>query len=228
MVLELDRHYIKRKETIENIVRNAIDENNIEMDQVTFDNLIIHLSLCVSREFNGSYIATSESQMDQLKKHEYYKVSKGIIKEMEQEFNVSIDTNQINYTTLYLAHINLIDMDFHYEFDLFDDIMEEVINETVTRIRERLDTDLRENEAFYNGITLHFYPALERLQNDTQLTENPLKDIIQIKHEKEFKCAKIFNEVVQEYYNKSFNDSELAYISLHFATAFPQDDSDLQ
>ncbi|WP_418553860.1 PRD domain-containing protein [Longibaculum muris] len=120
---------------------------------------------------------------------------------------------------MYLANINLLDIDFNCEFDLCDDEMEEVINETIERIQNQLKIDLKENNEFYTGITLHFYPALDRLQNNQQLTNNPLKDQVQSQHETEFKCAEIFNSVVEEHYHKSFNEHELAYIALHFGTA---------
>lgn len=192
MVIELDSQYEKRKQEIEKIVKNVIEKHNIEISQTAFDNLIIHLSLCISRELNGTYITTSESQINHLKEHEYYPAAVQIIEILEKEF------------------------------DLCDDEMEEVINETIVKIKEILNLDLRKNKEFYTGMTLHFYPALDRLQNNQQLTNNPLKDQIQSQHETEFECAKIFNSIVEEHYKKSFNEHELAYIALHFGTAFRQ------
>lgn len=220
MVIELDSQYEKRKQQIEEIVRKVIQKNNVEISNTSFDNLIIHLSLCVTRELNGTYIPTSESQINHLKEHEYYSCSQEIISSLEKDFDVTIDENQISYTTMYLANMNLLDIDFNCEFDLCDDEMEEVINESIAKIKEYLNLDLRKNKEFYTGMTLHFYPALDRLQNNQQLTNNPLKDQIQSQHETEYECAKIFNSVVEKHYNKSFNEHELAYIALHFGTAF--------
>ena len=106
-----------------------------------------------------------------------------------------------------------------YAVNITYDEMEEIINETIERIQNQLKIDLKENNEFYTGITLHFYPALDRLQNNQQLTNNPLKDQVQSQHETEFKCTEIFNSVVEEHYHKSFNEHELAYIALHFGTA---------
>ena len=39
--------------------------------------------------------------------------------------------------------------------------MEEVINQTIVKIKEILNLDLRKNKEFYTGMTLHFYPALD-------------------------------------------------------------------
>lgn len=220
MVIELDSQFDMRKNDIEKLVKSIIDEHHVNISQSSFDNLIIHLSLCISRELNGTYIPTSVSQINNLKDHEYYCVAEDIIKTLENKYNVTIDRNQVSYTTMYLANINLLDIDFNCEFDLCDDEMETVINETIVAIKEKLDLDLRKNKEFYTGMTLHFYPALDRLQNDQQLTNNPLKNQIQSQHEIEFKCALLFNEIVLKHYGKSFNEHELAYIALHFGTAF--------
>lgn len=219
MVIELDSQYKNRKKEIEAIINEVLERHNIELSETIIENLIIHLSLCISREMNGNYIPTSESQIKNLKEHEYYPVAKDIIRSLQEFYNIVIDKNQMSYTTMYLANMNLLDIDFNFEFDLDEDIMEQIISETIINIHNELSLDLRKNKEFYTGMTLHFFPALERLKDDNQLTDNPLVDYIQAKHEEEFKCAKIFNRVVEKYYDKSFNNHELAYISLHFGTA---------
>ena len=59
MVIELNRTFDKRKSEIENTVKEFIKKYNIDLSQTIIDNIVIHLSLCVSREINGSYINTS-------------------------------------------------------------------------------------------------------------------------------------------------------------------------
>lgn len=218
MVIELKSQFDKRNNDIEKIIKDIIKQHNINLSQTIIDNLVIHLSLCVSREINGTYIHTSDSQISHLKQHEYYSIAKDIIKALEKRFEVTIDKDQVCYTTMYLANMNLLDIDFNFEFDLDDDILENIIIETTLLIQSKLHIDLKKNKEFYTGMTLHFFPALERLQNDKQLTNNPLKDYIQAQHEIEFKCAQIFNEVVENNYHKTFNEHELAYIALHFRT----------
>lgn len=220
MVIELDSQFDKRKQNIKKIVNTFIQENNIDISETAIENLVIHLSLCVARELNGTYIPTSESQIDHLKKHKYYIIAKDIIMALNNEFDIDIDKNQMSYTTMYLANINLLDIDFNCNFDLCDEDMEDVIDETIVTIKKELHLDLRKNKEFYTGMTLHFYPALDRLQNDQQLTDNPLKDQIQDQHQVEFACAQILNKIVEQHYNKAFNEHEIAYIALHFGTAF--------
>lgn len=219
MVIELETAFENQKQTIIKIIKKHFNDISLEVSETVIENLSIHLSLNVSRDLNGTYIPTSISQLKQLKKHEYYNLSKSIIEEIASYYGIKPHRSEMYYMTMYLSQMNLFDMDFNCEFDFFDDSIVEVIDETIERIKEELSIDVKNNENFYKGITLHFFPAIERLQNDTQLTDNPLVEAIENQHQTEFKCATILNEIVNKYYHKTFNKHELAYIALHFGTA---------
>lgn len=220
MGIELKNSFEERKNKITSIIKKHTEAINLEVSDTTLENLSIHLALNVARDLNGTFIPTSISQLKQLKKHELFPVSKDIIIEISDIYGNKVHRSEEFYTTMYLSKMNLFDIDFNCEFDIYDDLAEDVINETIDAIEDQLDIDLKSNELFYKGITLHFFPALERLQSDNQLTSNPLEKDIKLHHTKEYKCALILNDIVNKYYDKSFNDNELAYIALHFGTAF--------
>lgn len=219
MVIELETAFENQKQTIIEIIKKHLNKTNLEVSETTLENIAIHLSLNVSRDLNGTYISTSISQLKQLKKHEYYQLSKYIIDEIAELYGIKSHRSEMYYLTMYLSQMNLFDIDFNCEFDIFDDNIVEVIDETIDRIQDELSIDIKANDNFCRGITLHFFPAIERLQNDSQLTDNPLVESIENEYEKEFRCAKILNEIVDKYYHKTFNKHELAYIALHFGTA---------
>lgn len=219
MTIELTNQFDEQKKCIQKIIENVANKHHLNLSTTTLDNLVIHLSLCLSRELNGSYIPTSESQIYNLKNHEYYDYAKEIIQLLENQYDIQIDENQIYYTTMYLANLNLLDIDFNCEFDLCDHELEDIMDETITSIESQLEIDLKSNADFYNRIALHFYPALDRLENNKQLTSNPLKDNIQSQYKTEYQCAQIFNDIVEKHVHKHFNEHELAYIALHFGTA---------
>ena len=219
MMIELETSFKNQKANILNILKKHVEKNNIDVAETVIENLAIHLSLNVSRELNGCYISTSISQLKQLKKHEYYNIAKEIVSEIAEAYDIPMHRSEMYYITMYFSQMNLFDFDFNFEFDILDDIIETVIDEATERINDELKIDIKANENFYRGITLHFFPAIERLQNDSQLTDNPLVDSIKNEHELEFKCANILNDVVKKYYDKSFNKHELAYIAIHFGTA---------
>lgn len=219
-MIELDTEFQKQKSKILEIVNKHLEKEHIDVSPTVLENLSIHLSLNVSRELNGTFISTSISQLKQLKKHELYPMCRKIVEEIADYYDIPLHRSEVFYTVLYISNTNLFDIDMNCEFDIYDDIADAVIEETIETIKDRLNIDLKENESFYKGITLHFFPAIERLQNNVQITNNPLLNDIKNEHDIEFQCAYILNEVVKKYYDKSFNEHELAYIALHFGTAF--------
>jgi transcriptional antiterminator len=220
MALELESTFENYKSKALEILNKNLKEDKIEVSETVKDNLCLHLALHITRELSGTYIPTSISQLKQLKQHEFYNPAKRIVTEMADYYHIKAHRSEIYYVTMYLAQMNLFDMDFNCEFDIYDDDVENTIIETANKIKDELNIDITTNEYFYKGITLHFFPAIERLKNDDQLTDNPLVSKINKENELAFKCASIFNEVVQKNYGKSFNEHELAYITLHFGTTF--------
>ena len=141
--------------------------------------------------------------------------------EMRSFFNClrRITEDDICYCAMYLSNMTLLDLDFFSECDIIDQETESITLEAVQEINNRLGLNLKKNDDFYQGLSMHFYPAIQRLKNDEQLHDNVLTDKIKTENETEYKCAMILNDVVKEHYHKSFNEDELAYIALHFGTA---------
>lgn len=219
MVIELQTEFENRKKEVLALVEKYVEKYHLNVSETIIDNLAIHLTLSITRELTGNYINTSQSQLEQCKEATTYKIAQELVAELAQDYDIEIPETDTYYAAMYLANMSLLDLDFNSEFDIVDDEIETIMNETLDKIKEKLGLDLRTNLDFYHGMTLHFYPALERLEEDKQLTDNPMVDRIQAEHEKEYQCAKILNDVVHTHYNKSFNEHELCYITLHFGTA---------
>lgn len=219
MVIELEEQYKKLKDEVYHTVAQFSQQYKLETPDTVIYNLAIHLSLSIAREITGSYIDTSNSQLEACKELNTYPIAQEIIKVLNEEYKIDLPESDTCYTAMYLANKSLLDLDFNCEFDIVDDEIENIMNETLDAIKDQLGYDLRENENFVKGMSLHFYPAIERLENNKQLDNNPMVKEIS-SYEEPLKCAHILNDIVTKHYNKSFNDNELSYITLHFGTAF--------
>jgi len=220
MDIELEQEIENRKRIIREAVEACIEKYQLDISEIGKENLIIHLTLSITRQMANNYISTSQSQLEQCKNLNTYYIARDLVKSLAKRFDVILHHIDYYYTAMYLANMSLLDLDFNCQFDMIDEETEEIIDETLNRIEEQLGIDLRKNVDFFNGISLHFIPALERLENDEQITENPLNDTIQLENKKEYHCAEIMNDIVQHHYHKSFTNAELCYISMHFSTAF--------
>ena len=220
MSIIIQKEFHNIKDYINEVINQYLNDYHLDIPYSTKENLSIHLSLSISRLLSNSFISYSESQLIQCKNLETYPIAKKIISSLEEHFCLKMDKNDIYYTAMYLSNLSLLDLDFDISSDIVGEDVEKIMNEALLEIKDKLGYDLKQHKEFYNGITLHFYPAIERLKTNQQLDSNPLSDITAIKDQREFQCAEILNDIVEKYYSKSFNDNELGYIILHFGTAF--------
>ena len=110
--------------------------------------------------------------------------------------DVKISEDDICYCAMYLSNMTLLDLDFFSECDIIDQETESITLEAVQEINNRLGLNLKKNDDFYQGLSMHFYPAIQRLKNDEQLHDNVLTDKIKTENETEYKCAMILSDVV--------------------------------
>ena len=111
-----------------------------------------------------------------------------------------------------------LDLEINSGYDLLDDSIYKIIDETMTCIYKEYNKDFRKDDKLFVAIGLHLEPALERLSN-VQTIKNPLKDEIIRRHQEEFNYSKVLNKIIKQETNLSFDDDELAYITLHFVVA---------
>lgn len=119
---------------------------------------------------------------------------------------------------MYLAKNQKLDLEINSGYDLLDDNIYKIIDETMTSIYQEYHKDFRKDDKLFVAIGLHLEPALERLSN-VQTIKNPLKDEIIKRHQEEYNYSKILNKIVKKETNLSFDDDELTYITLHFVVA---------
>lgn len=219
MVIELEEQYKKIKDEVYDTVTKEAKKYHINVAETVLYNLTIHLSLSIAREEAGNYIDTSNSQLEACKSLDTYEAAQDIIKVLDKQYNIELPESDTFYTAMYLANKSLLDLDFNASFDIVEDEIADIMNETLDEIKDKLGYDLRTNENFVKGMSLHFYPAIERLENNEQIQTNPLTKEIS-SYEEPLKCAHILNDVVNKHFHKTFNENELSYITLHFGTAF--------
>lgn len=222
MGIIIEKEFELLKEKILNKITSYVEEYRLDTNSSSIENLAIHLALSISRQYSGNYIYYSESQLIQCKDLNTYPIAKILLEDLAQEFEIEASQIDIYYTSMYLANLSLLDLDFQSSFDLVDEDIETIMNETLDEIQKKLGYNLKQKTNFYKGITLHFYPAIERLKANKQLDSNPLVENETLSEDKEYQCALILNNIVEKHYHKRFNIHELGYITLHFGTAFYQ------
>ena len=225
MTITVQKEFENIEKDVTKKIDKYIEEYNLSVEQNAKENLAIHLALSITRELSGNYIQTSHSQLESCKDLPTYPIAKKLVKELADDYNTGASELDFYTAAMYLSNLDQWDLEFNSTFDIIDDEMGSIMDEALDEIKDKLGVDLKLNDTFYKGMTLHFYPALERLEHNNQLMDNPLVDMVSASHEKEYQCAEILNNIVKKHYNKDFNENELGYITLHFGTAFYSSES---
>ena len=206
------------KVLITNIIKNTADDYDLFLSENSINNLSVHLTIAIIRIKSNNYIPMSNSQIASYKQDHSYPYAKMLCDRLAREFEIDFPEAEISLVSMYLSKNQKLDLEINSGYDLLDDSIYKIIDETMTCIYKEYNKDFRKDDKLFVAIGLHLEPALERLSN-VQTIKNPLKDEIIRRHQEEFNYSKVLNKIIKQETNLSFDDDELAYITLHFVVA---------
>lgn len=218
LTLNTNANFDQIKLCITNIIKKTADDLELSLSSNYVKNLAVHLSMAIIRIQSNNYIPLSNGQMASYKQEYSYAYAKILCDRLASEFTIEFPEAEISLVSLYLSKNQKLDLEVNSGLDLLDENIFKILNETTSIIFNKYRKDFRKDDDLFIAIGLHLEPALDRLLNG-QTVENPLKDDIIKGHPEEFDYSKILNDIVKQKYNLSFDDDELAYLTLHFATA---------
>lgn len=200
------------------IIKKVIQEQDINLTENSLNNIAVHLTIAILRIKSNTYIPLSNSQIAVFKDDQNYAFASALCDTLAKEFTVAFPENEISLVTMYLSKSQLLDMEINSGFDLLDVEVFNILRETMFLIYKEYQQDFRCDDKLFVSIGLHLAPAIERLENDQQMT-NPLTSQIMERHNQEFQYAKLMNTIIEKQYQKGFTNDELAFITLHFVVA---------
>lgn len=218
LTFNTDTDFEQTKADIINIIQTTANDYDLFLSENSIINLSVHLTMAVIRIKSNNYIPMSNGQIASYKQNHSYPYAKMLCDRLAREFDIDFPEAEISLVSMYLSKNQKLDLEINSGFDLLDDHVFKILNETMYNIYNEYHKDFRNDDKLFVAIGLHLEPALERLANG-QLVENPLKQEIITRHQEEFNYSKVLNEVVKHDLNVSFDDDELAFITLHFVVA---------
>lgn len=203
---------------ISEIIEKTAKKLKLTLSTSSIKNLAVHLSIAIIRLRSNSYIPLSNGQIASYKQENSYACAKELCNQLSKQFNIEFPEDEISLVSMYLTKNQKLDLEINSGYDLLDDDIYKIIDETMTCIYQEYHKDFRKDDKLFVAIGLHLQPALERLSN-IQTIKNPLKDEIIKRHQEEFNYSRVLNKIIEQETNLSFDDDELAYITLHFVVA---------
>lgn len=203
------------------IILEEVKANEIEISDISLNNLSIHFAIACKRIRDENYILLSPGDFEGIYNQKEYEVAKQIVTKIESDLNVSFPKTEIAYIAIHLlgtkkiAKINLKRKEFEsfVESDLGD-----TIKEIIMKIDDRLKLQLKDDKELFIALGLHLQPAINRLRYGMNV-RNPMLEEIKTKYPLAFDAAILASKVLKERIAISIDEDEIGYIALHIGVA---------
>ncbi|MFH4918252.1 BglG family transcription antiterminator [Staphylococcus cohnii] len=205
----------KALETIRLTVVSVLFEADYQLVQSAIDGLIYHILIAIHRTKEKFVFEIPEMEYNKLAETDHFRVALLIKASLEEKLDIQFPKSEAGFITLHLLGAKTSEMNQKHE--TIDDL-EILTEQLIERMSGDLGIDLINDTKLLNGLIVHLRPAIHRLKFD-MTHNNPLADeILQQYHHI---VERLRNHIwgVEENYHICFNKDELAYITLHFASA---------
>ncbi|OJD55666.1 PTS sugar transporter subunit IIA [Bacillus sp. N35-10-4] len=221
---ELTNQFIKEQflyhevEFVTNELKALQKRNALFFTDDAFESLLVHTLLMVRRMKLKQSILTPKREIKIIQETKEYKWTLEFLKRLESVFAVHFTEEEATYLT---AHI--LGGKFRYQdkpgegskLTESNPILSRVVHQLIKRMSQLYEIDFSRDQILIEGLTIHLYTTLNRLNYDLSVSNPMLHDIKRM-------YPYIFNMLIQvlEEINESLilyiPEEEAAYLTLHF------------
>ncbi|WP_066895164.1 BglG family transcription antiterminator [Clostridium nigeriense] len=202
-------------EIIKMFLEDVEKDLGIVLTDEGFTNLVINISYSIKRIKEGKSIIETKNYNSIIETNEF-RVIKKLSKKIEDEYKIKINNDEIQFIAIELLGSSLTNCNQRISENWVE------INLSVKYLIESISliegVDLLNDKQLFLGIVNHLRPAIYRMKNDIILV-NPILNEIKAKYTKIFLELKKYVYLVENSFSCKFNDSEIGYLTIHFAAA---------
>lgn len=192
----------------------------LTLTENSYVGLLIHISIAINRILKNEVIEPEQSWFNGENEDEDYRLAREIVKELEEEFEISIPKVEISYICLHIkgAKHEKIRWDDKTVMEVENREMQQLVNEMI----DVFDADkaylIKQDDEFIQGLLAHLQPTLIRLIHGMQIQNPVLEDIKSHYPDIYEKCGKVA-AVLEKHTGKKVPPEETGYLAVHFGAA---------
>lgn len=205
-------------------VVSALEQMEVEkitsLTQSSYQGLILHLSISISRIAQGETVAVNQSWIDHLAGDPDFELAQKLAYLLEDEFDIDIPTSEVTYICLHIKGSKQEKISDRNEKNLTlkGKHLKTIIDEMVYAFDSDNAFLFKQDDEFLHGLVAHLQPSLVRLSYGMEI-HNPVLDDIKSQYPEIFeKCCDVAT-VIEKHLGKPVPDSEIGFITLHFGAA---------
>lgn len=213
----------EESETIKNIIIKVLYNHNVQISDMSINNLLVHIVIALGRMDIGENI--DQYYYEDLSKSEEYIIAENIVQEVEQCFDVSFKKEEIAYIALHLLGIGINQNDEVIQKIIEKYDINQLIEEMIEEVQRVIGINLAHDDEFKNALSLHLSTAFNRYKYQMNF-RNPLLEMLKKEYPFAFDAALICSKIIEKRLKLKINESEVGYIALHFGGAIERLNSD--
>lgn len=202
----------------ENLLNGLENKLRLVIYEPYYTNLLTHLVITTNRIIDGNYIENKIILNDilLLKNKELYDSAIYLIREIEKEFNIKINEEEVVYIYKYLTSIGLSYDEDKNDIEDLDLPSVYFTKELIDIISEMTNKNYRLSVSLFDRLLLHIKPMLNRKKYNIQIKNSLLNEFLK-EFEEEFIIVKIACFVVcKKLEINMISNHEVAYILSYF------------
>lgn len=219
---------------IAKIVDAAVDEFDFQINSLTYQNLLVHISIALMRIQEGNYVPVDLGANSCICDDRVADVAAGIAARIKDELGVELPESERSYIAIHLAGKEMIaDPDTALEGKEGEEtglVISEEVWSVVTQMLEvvwkSFRYDFRDDLELRMNLARHIVPLVVRLRYHLHI-DNPILTDIRRRYPLAYSMALDSSAVLAEHYGATLSENEVGFIAMAFALSLERHRTEL-
>ena len=219
---------------IAKIVDAAVDEFDFQINSLTYQNLLVHISIALMRIQEGNYVPVDLGANSCICDDRVADVAAGIAARIRCELGVELPESEQSYIAIHLAGKEMIaDPDTALEGKEGEEtglVISEEVWSVVTQMLEvvwkSFRYDFRDDLELRMNLARHIVPLVVRLRYHLHI-DNPILTDIRRRYPLAYSMALDSSAVLAEHYGATLSENEVGFIAMAFALSLERHRTEL-
>lgn len=201
-------------EKIRKAVVSTLNEEDFQLVQVGIDGLIYHIIIAIHRAKDEFVFDIPQIEYDRLKSTDAFQLAIKITKKLENLFQIDFPKSEAAFITLHLLGARVTKLQV-------ENAQHDISKSTkffIQKVSAQVGVPLIHDHKLLSGLITHIQPAIHRMKFNMEHI-NPLKHEIMSEYHELVIAIKKEVWLLDEAFDVDFNEDEIAYLALHFASA---------
>lgn len=198
----------------------------------TLESLLLHTLMMIRRTKLKQSISISKREITVLQKKKEYKWTYEFLERLEKFFVIHFSEEEVVYLTLHIlgGKVRYPKNDASWDLDIINEensVLFKILCHLIYRVSELNALDFNKDQILKNGLKIHLYTTLNRINYDLSVSNPMLNDIKKMYPHMFDIVIDVLGEINQ-LFDLFIPEEEAAYLTLHFQASIERLDSNRQ